>query len=133
MGNSNRTSASIHAYFPPTPTPTLSPTKSGTAPAPVGDGFTPEEVQSALQPPQPWSPPTEYEEVGIEELVLGPKAVTFMGRVANLCDVRNAQKTPRSARGAVKVCVRDDGGAVTVSGLYFFSCWWNLSQRSLTE
>ena len=69
-----------------------------------------------LQPPpaQPWTPNGDYEECEIKDLQPGPKAVTFMGRVANLFDLGNVQKGPRSARGGVKVCVRDEGAAVTV-------------------
>lgn len=113
MGNETRGDASIQAYFPPTPIP--SPTKP--VATPVGDGFTEQEVQNALKPKpaEPWSPPTEYAELDIRDLEPGPKAVTFMGRVANVLDIANTQKNSRSARGCVKVCVRDDGGAVTVS------------------
>lgn len=120
MGGNTRSNAAIQAYFPPTPTP--SPTKTGasspplSSDAPVGDGFTPEEVEDALKPPpiQPWSPPSEYAEREIRDMYPGPGAVTFMGRVANLFDVGTTQKTPRSAQGCLKLCVKDGGGAVTV-------------------
>jgi hypothetical protein len=111
---------SIQAFFPPNPS--TSPPKSlpQTSPPPVGDGFTPTELESALQPatPKTWHPPTEYTEHAIRDLYPGPQAVTFMGRVANIFDVTNAPKTPRSAKGCVKLCVKDDSGAVTVR------VWW---------
>jgi len=122
MGGGNRSDASIQAYFPPTPT--ASPTKQqqhasspASSSAPVGDGFTTQEIEDALKPapPKPWTPPVEYAEREIKDMYPGPGAVTFMGRVANLYDVPNAQKTPRSAKGCVKLCVKDDGGAITVS------------------
>ena len=43
-----------------------------------------------------------------------------MGRVANIYDVANAPKTPRSAKGCVKLCVKDDSGAITVSEAFLF-------------
>lgn len=120
MTSPNRPSASIQAYFPPTPTSTPSPTKPSPDPAPIGDGFTPSELQRALHPPeQLWSPPTEYEDVEIAELRPGPGPVTFMGRVANLFDVGVSGKGEKRARGCLKVCVRDGGGGVTVRPLSF--------------
>lgn len=118
------TSNSIQAYFPPTPT--SSPTKpsppkppqTSATPAPPGDGFTPSErVLPAPALCQPWSPPdgVEYADVAIGDLVPGPAAVTFMGRVCNLFDVGTSAKGERAARGCVKVVVRDEGGCVTVS------------------
>jgi len=109
---------SIQAYFPPTPNP--SPTKS-TASAPsdpsTGDGFTAEEVREALKPrpAEPWHPAVEYADCEIRDLYPGPRAVSFMGRISNVFDVTNTPKTPRSAKGCVKLCVKDDTGAVTVS------------------
>lgn len=114
----SRGDASIQAFFPPTP-PVSSPTKRPIQPssdAPIGDGFTAEEKEEALrpQPAEPWYPPVEYEDCEIHELYPGPRAVTFMGRVANIFDVANTPKTPRSAKGCVKLCVKDHTGAVTV-------------------
>ena len=88
----------------------------------VGDGFTAEEIQEALKPrpAEPWHPQTEYAELDIRDLEPGPKAVTFMGRVANIFDVANTPKTPRSAKGCVKLCVKDDRAAITVCSKLFF-------------
>lgn len=41
-----------------------------------------------------------------------------MGRVANIYDVVNSPKTPRSATGCVKLTVKDDDGAITVRMWY---------------
>ncbi|KAK5704544.1 hypothetical protein LTR17_021813 [Elasticomyces elasticus] len=109
MGGKGKGDTSIQAFFPPTPQ--TSPVKHE-----VGDGFTAEELQLALQPKpaEPWHPPTEYKECDIRDLYPGPKAVTFMGRVCNLFDVMNTPKNERSAKGCLKLCIKDDTGALTV-------------------
>ena len=119
MGGTGKSDASIQAFFPPTPM--SSPTKSTTSSLPnsgppVGDGFTADEVREALKPKpvEPWQPSGEYVECEIRDLYPGPRAVTFMGRIANIFDVANTPKTPRSAKGCVKLCIKDDKGAITV-------------------
>lgn len=115
MGRMGKGDASIQAFF--SPDSNSSPTKShASSDKPVGDGFTAEEVKEALKPKpaEPWYPPVEYMECEIQHLFPGPRAVTFMGRVANIFDVANTPKTPRSAKGCLKLCVRDDKGAITV-------------------
>ena len=124
MAATSKPSNAIQAYFPPTPSATPSPTKPHRAinasasapptPAPVGDGFTPSEVQAALHHPSTWTPETEYAEVEIQDLIPGPRAVTFMGRVVGLMDVGNVQRGPRSAKGGLRLVVRDGGAGVTV-------------------
>lgn len=126
--------ASIQAYL----TPATSPVKSEARDAPVGDGFTAEELQNALKPRPAdiWHPGVteqctarsahlilimlefEYTDMEISDLIAGPRAVTFMGRVANMFDVANSPRTPRSAKGCVKLCIRDGSGAITVR------LWW---------
>lgn len=115
MGGSNKNNASIQAYL----TPITSPVKAGRSPipaAPVGDGFTAEEVQEALRPKaaDAWHPSEEYVDCEISDLFAGPRAVSFMGRVANIFDSANTPKTPRSAKGCIKLCVKDGGSAITV-------------------
>jgi hypothetical protein len=63
-------------------------------------------------------PDFEYADMRISDLIAGPKAVTFMGRVANIFDVANSPRTPRSAKGCIKLCVKDGSGAITVR------LWW---------
>lgn len=126
--------ASIQAYL----TPVTSPVKSEARDAPVGDGFTAEELQNALKPKPAdiWHPGVteqctarsahlilimlefEYTDMEISDLIAGPRAVTFMGRVANMFDVANSPRTPRSAKGCVKLCIRDGSGAITIR------LWW---------
>ncbi|KAK3715967.1 hypothetical protein LTR37_006697 [Vermiconidia calcicola] len=127
MGSTSKSkgAASIQAFFSPTPIPspikssatTASPPASETA---VGDGFTADEVREALRPKlaEPWHPPAEYADCEIRDLYPGPRAVTFMGRVANIYDVANAPKSPRAAKGCLKLCVKDDKAAITVRFWY---------------
>lgn len=115
MSGSGRSDASIQQFF--LPTPGTSPVKKGaTAPLTnVGDGFTEQEIHDALRPALlDWHPEQEYEDLDISLLQPGPHAVVFMGRVANIYDLANTPKSPRSAKGCVKLCVKDGGGAITV-------------------
>lgn len=126
MSCQGRSDASIQNFLPPTPH--TSPIKrslfSPSAPPPIGDGFTAGEVSEALKPKsaEAWQPVAEYVDRDIRDLDPGPAAVTFMGRVANIFDVTHTPKTPQSAQGCVKLCVKDDTGAITVSlrGLFEF-------------
>jgi hypothetical protein len=113
MASSHKDS-SIQAFFHPTPAAS-SPAKQPSSSS-IGDGFTPEELEEALKPTpaEPWQPKVGYLECEIRDLYPGPRAVTFMGRVANIFDIANAPKTPRSAKGCVKLCVKDEHDAVTV-------------------
>lgn len=62
-----------------------------------------------------WVPVQEYEELEIANLVPGPKCVSFQGRVANFYDQNTPSKRPKAAKGYVKIVVKDDSGALTVS------------------
>lgn len=122
MVESGRADASIQAFFSPAPTP--SPTKTLSASLPssdtlIGDGFTEEEVKEALKPKplEPWVPTAAYVECAISDLQPGSHAVSFMGRVANIFDVMTTARKPRSAKGCLQICVKDDGGAITVSAV----------------
>ncbi|KAK6440557.1 hypothetical protein LTR95_003224 [Oleoguttula sp. CCFEE 5521] len=132
MSSSNK-NASIQAFFQPTPS--TSPLQSAHELSPnseiFGDGFTVTGLQDALKPaPRPlrdtWHPAAEYAECEIRDLQAGPRAVTFMGRVANIFDVGvGTCKTPKSAKGCVKLCVKDERAAVTVR------VWWADEARHL--
>lgn len=117
MVGGSREDASIQAFFTPSPSPVKLASHPPASNNPPGDGFTAEEVSEALRPPpsQQWCPSVEYAEYDVRDLQPGPRALTFMGRVANIFDVTNTPKTPRSAKGCVKLCVKDSTGAVTVS------------------
>lgn len=142
---SKSSNSSIQAFFQPTAAPSASscPIKGSSSPS-FGDGFTTEEVEEALKPSQAkaWQPPSDYTEIEIRDLSPGPQAVTFMGRVANIYDVVNSPKTPRSAKGCLKLTVKDDRGAITVRVWYasrypvvrlgaLVSVWTSHSERLL--
>lgn len=93
-----------------------------------GDGFTAAEIDAALHPTlaQTWqpSPTTKYDDLEISEIAPGPRCITFMGRIANVFDIANAARMPRTAKGCLRIVIKDDSGAVTVrrhmtSSLYF--------------
>jgi hypothetical protein len=95
------------------------PTSAGSAAPPEpprqGDGFTEGELADALDPlNRKWDPEREYEESGIAELVPGPKAVTFVGRVVNVSTVwGRSQKQPKAA-GWHYLILKDDFAAISV-------------------
>lgn len=123
MAPAGKDGTSTPAFFPPTPDP--SPAKVGPArpqnfPINIGDGFTPEEVLEALKPApvQEWQPTEEYIEYQIKDLAPGPRPVSFMGRVANIFDIAHTPKTPTSAKGCLKLSIKDDTAAITVRVWY---------------
>ncbi|TVY57712.1 hypothetical protein LCER1_G001285 [Lachnellula cervina] len=84
-----------------------------------GDGFTEEELADAVDPlNRKWNPEREYEECTIDQLVPGPKAVTFVGRIVNFTTIiGHSQKQPK-ASGWHYMLVKDDSAAISVK-LYF--------------
>ncbi|KAE8441587.1 hypothetical protein EG329_004672, partial [Mollisiaceae sp. DMI_Dod_QoI] len=92
---------------------------SPSSPAKPGDGFTEAELAAAVDPlSRPWNPEREYEELNISQLVPGPRAVTFMGRIVH-CNTYfgHNPKQPRAA-GFHSLIVKDDSAAITIK-LYF--------------
>ncbi|KAK0108453.1 hypothetical protein ONS95_003255 [Cadophora gregata] len=85
----------------------------------VGDGFTEEELSDALDPlSRKWDPEREYEELNIVQLIPGPRAVTFVGRIVNLATFfGHTPKQPRAA-GFHSLIAKDDSGAISIK-LYF--------------
>jgi hypothetical protein len=81
----------------------------------VGDGFTEEELTEALDPlTRKWNPEREYDQMTIGQLVPGPKAVTFMGRIVNFSTVfGHSQKQPK-ASGWHYMILKDDSAAISV-------------------
>ncbi|KUJ18309.1 uncharacterized protein LY89DRAFT_552487, partial [Mollisia scopiformis] len=84
-----------------------------------GDGFTEAELAAAIDPlNRPWNPEREYEESSIGQLVPGPRAVTFMGRVVHLNTFfGHHPKQPRAA-GFHSIILKDDSAAILIK-LYF--------------
>jgi hypothetical protein len=83
-----------------------------------GDGFTEEELSDALDPlHRDWKPEREYEELGIGDLVPGPKAITFIGRVVNVSTIwGRSQKQPKAA-GWHYVILKNNTAAISVFNL----------------
>jgi hypothetical protein len=98
MGGASRGDTSIQGFFSPTPSSSTTKSAIPSSDSAIGDGFTAEEVQEALKPKSanPWHPSVEYAELEIRDLEPGPKAVTFMGRIANIFDVANLPKAASS-------------------------------------
>lgn len=121
MGGTAKGPTSLQSFLrmpqtSPVERPSVPPESDHPSP-PTGDGFTPSEVQEALKPNsmETWQPTIEYAERDIRDLCPGPGAIVFTGRVAGLHDAIHIPKTPQSAKGCVKLCVKDDTGAITVS------------------
>lgn len=81
----------------------------------TADGFTEKELSDALDPlNRKWKPEQEYEELGIGDLVPGPKAVTFIGRVVNISTVwGRSQKQPKAA-GWHYLILKNNTAAISV-------------------
>ncbi|CAO2655143.1 Nn.00g102070.m01.CDS01 [Neocucurbitaria sp. VM-36] len=99
-------SSSIQSYFSP------SPSKNS-------DGFTAEEVQSALLPTRAsalnaWTPTLDYEEADLGSLEPAPRHLTLMGRIVNFYDTAKPSKSHRAAQGCLRIMLADDTGVLTV-------------------
>jgi len=83
-----------------------------------GDGFTEEELADAFDPlNRKWNPEREYEDSTIDQLIPGPKAVTFVGRIVNFTTIfGRSQKQPK-ASGWHYMLVKDNTAAISVSFL----------------
>jgi hypothetical protein len=80
-----------------------------------GDGFTEVELADALDPlNRKWNPEREYEELNISQLVPGPRAVTFCGRIVNLKTVHGRNQKQPKASGWHFLIVKDDSAAISV-------------------
>ncbi|KAF2666878.1 hypothetical protein BT63DRAFT_441918 [Microthyrium microscopicum] len=81
-----------------------------------GEGFTQEEIESVLHPQvdNTWTPDAPYEHVDIDELDAGPRCVLITGRIVNFYNQPATQKRPQSAKGCLRLLVKDDTGVMTV-------------------
>lgn len=84
-------------------------------PKPVGDGFTPSELSTALTLSQGhWQPQQPYDDASIGQLSPGSRRISFTARVVNLYDRIVQSKVPKAAKGCLKVLLRDDEAALLV-------------------
>jgi hypothetical protein len=90
------------------------------SPFPPDNGFTSSEhVRSiSFSTLSQWSPERDYEEVSIGDLCPGPRWVTFTCRVVNIYDQAIESKMPHSAKGCLKVLVKDKSAAVLIKLWY---------------
>ncbi len=87
-----------------------------------GDGFTKGELSDALDPlSRKWNPEREYEELNVGQLVPGPHAVTFVGRIVNLSTFFGKSPRQPKAAGFHSLIVKDDFAAISVC-LYVSIC-----------
>nr|POE80954.1 hypothetical protein CFP56_57028 [Quercus suber] len=116
-----KTRETIQSFFPPTPKTSplkrqpVSPCEPSSSGISAGDGFSSSEIEEALKlrSREAWQPIIEYADRYIRDLRPGPGAMTFIGRVAGIHDTAYNPKTQQSAKGCVKLCVKDDTGAIT--------------------
>lgn len=120
---------SIKSFFEPTPLPSQSSRRSDvpivtTTPASIGDSSTESQVRNAAKlNPRGWQPRHDYEEVSIGQLAPGPRRVSFTTGVVNLYDQSVNSKMQKSARGCLKVLVKDDSALILVCrSLPFLVC-----------
>jgi hypothetical protein len=114
---------SIQAFYKPevrlhtttTTTTTTTALPRAALPFKPGEGFTEEELADTLDPlHRKWNPEREYEECSIGQLIPGPRAITFVGRVVNLKTVAGGDKKMPKARGFHSLILRDDERAISV-------------------
>ena len=80
-----------------------------------GDGFTEEELEDALDPrKRNWNPEREYEGSRIDQLIPGPKAVNFVGRIVNLSTIFGSSEKQPKAAGWHYLIVKDNTAAISV-------------------
>ncbi|KAL9618698.1 MAG: hypothetical protein Q9160_006577 [Pyrenula sp. 1 TL-2023] len=98
---------------------------------PIGDGFTPSELSTALTLSQGhWQPQQPYDAATIGQLSPGSRRVSFTARVVNLYDRMVQSKRPKAAKGCLKVLLRDDEAALLVS-LWYAQSIYDLRLGSL--
>jgi hypothetical protein len=105
---------SIESFFHRTSPPTT--IRPSSPKAKPGDGFTDAELDAVLHPEidTSWTPAQEYHEFDIIDLEPGPRCITVHGRIANFYDHTGSSRKPKSARGSIKLILKDDTGALTV-------------------
>lgn len=108
---------SIQSFFSKEVDTSSSPAASS-SPTKPGSGFTEAELESAADPlTRQWNPEKEYDEVTIAELIPGPRAVTFGGRIVNLSTKFGSSPKQPKATGWHFLIVKDDLAAISVRTL----------------
>ena len=68
-------------------------------------------------PPGVWAPHNEYDDVSIGVLAPGPRRLSLTARVVNVYDQSMNCKTPRAAKGCLKVLIKDGSGSLLAGDL----------------
>jgi hypothetical protein len=103
-GMSNQPVSTVSSSSKALSTPSKTSSSSPTTP---GDGFTTKERENVLHPSSDqWTPTQDYKELSIGTLELGPKCVTFMGRIVNVYNIPKSSKSELAARGLLKLSIR---------------------------
>ena len=126
----------IQNFYPPVSPPSKqyppheahSPSKSST----TGDGFTLTERAREINfdPSTQLSPEHDYDEVSIGDLYPGPRYATFTCRVVNMYDQTIESKMPQSAKGCLKILVKDESGTILIK-LWYASTTYHLRLGTL--
>ena len=84
-------------------------------PSVPGDAFTKDEKEDAIDPlSKKWNPERNYDEMGIADLVAGPKPVTFVGRIVNLATIFGRNPKQPKAAGWHRLTLKDNSAAIFV-------------------
>lgn len=87
----------------------------GGGPGEVGDCFNSAEVEATTNPtPRTWKPPGQYADVQISKLVPGPAPVCLLGRLVNFYDQPTPERMPPTAKGCLKLLMKDDTGTMMI-------------------
>ncbi|KAF1829693.1 hypothetical protein BDW02DRAFT_509332 [Decorospora gaudefroyi] len=95
---------------------------SSSSPTKHRDGFTVDEVQSALAPAEATAtrptdqcqPSLDYEEADLGSLEPGPRPLALIGRIVYFNDQARPSKSHKAAQGCIKMMLADDTGVLTV-------------------
>lgn len=121
-------SPSIQSFFQPEIPTTPTPTKGKNRSADTGAGFS--EVDPTLKPQlHRWQPRCAYNELNIDNLDAGPGCIMVVGRVVNMSDEKQSSNMPHTAKGHLKLIVKDDTGALSVRLPLHLSDMLNNSRR----
>lgn len=82
----------------------------------MGDGFSGKEMTTQIEPSSNhWKLRQSYEDHNIADLVAGPGAVSFTGRIVNIYEQPQTSKSPKAAKGLHRLIIKDGTGAIVVS------------------
>ncbi|KAL8841516.1 MAG: hypothetical protein Q9170_000899 [Blastenia crenularia] len=94
-------------------------TPQRTIPTAAGDGFTSDEVEATIRPTlHTWTSPHHFEATQVNKLVSESKPVCLVGRLVNFYEPPAPKSMPYSAKGCLKVLMRDETGVMMIKLWY---------------